>query len=178
MGTCKPVKWLWHDRRITWYLEEDLGGLNTWYLRDNLAYFCCLCVVKKGGGGAQNIWEGWNFGFKKSKSRTKVLIVKCTRNWLTRRVHGTAFLFQPWRSVRGVTPTSRRKSFTWTDVSFRPALDRPRKRLRMETSKRGCTVWRQSPRTRQSSYRAQELCVSQGGRPGLPSLISLRLLWT
>ena len=27
-------------------------------------------------------------------------------------------------------------------------------------------------------YRAQELCESRGGRPGLPSLISLRFLWT
>ena len=26
--------------------------------------------------------------------------------------------------------------------------------------------------------RAQELCESRGGRPGLPSLISLRFLWT
>ena len=26
-------------------------------------------------------------------------------------------------------------------------------------------------------YRAQELCESRGGRPGLPSLISLRFLW-
>ena len=26
--------------------------------------------------------------------------------------------------------------------------------------------------------RAQELCKSRGGRPGLPSLISLRFLWT
>ena len=26
--------------------------------------------------------------------------------------------------------------------------------------------------------RAQELCESQGGRPGLPSLISLLFLWT
>ena len=25
---------------------------------------------------------------------------------------------------------------------------------------------------------AQELCESRGGRPGLPSLISLRFLWT
>ena len=28
------------------------------------------------------------------------------------------------------------------------------------------------------SSRAQELCESRGGRPGLPSLISLRFLWT
>ena len=27
-------------------------------------------------------------------------------------------------------------------------------------------------------FRAQELCESRGGRPGLPSLISLRFLWT
>ena len=27
-------------------------------------------------------------------------------------------------------------------------------------------------------YRAQELCESRGGRPGLPSLINLRFLWT
>ena len=26
--------------------------------------------------------------------------------------------------------------------------------------------------------RAKELCESRGGRPGLPSLISLRFLWT
>ena len=26
--------------------------------------------------------------------------------------------------------------------------------------------------------RTQELCESRGGRPGLPSLISLRFLWT
>ena len=26
--------------------------------------------------------------------------------------------------------------------------------------------------------RAQELCENRGGRPGLPSLISLRFLWT
>ena len=26
--------------------------------------------------------------------------------------------------------------------------------------------------------RAQELCESRGGRPGLPSLINLRFLWT
>ena len=26
--------------------------------------------------------------------------------------------------------------------------------------------------------RAQELCESRGGRPGLPSLISLRFVWT
>ena len=29
-----------------------------------------------------------------------------------------------------------------------------------------------------SIYRAQELCESRGGRPGLPSLISLPFLWT
>ena len=29
-----------------------------------------------------------------------------------------------------------------------------------------------------SLIRAQELCESRGGRPGLPSLISLRFLWT
>ena len=29
-----------------------------------------------------------------------------------------------------------------------------------------------------SRYRAQELCESRGGRPGLPSLINLRFLWT
>ena len=28
------------------------------------------------------------------------------------------------------------------------------------------------------SLRAQELCESRGGRPGLPSLINLRFLWT
>ena len=28
------------------------------------------------------------------------------------------------------------------------------------------------------AVRAQELCGSRGGRPGLPSLISLRFLWT
>ena len=27
-------------------------------------------------------------------------------------------------------------------------------------------------------HRVQELCESRGGRPGLPSLISLRFLWT
>ena len=27
-------------------------------------------------------------------------------------------------------------------------------------------------------FRAQELCESRGGRPGLPSLINLRFLWT
>ena len=27
-------------------------------------------------------------------------------------------------------------------------------------------------------FRAQELCESRGGRPGLPSLIRLRFLWT
>ena len=27
-------------------------------------------------------------------------------------------------------------------------------------------------------FRAQELCESRGGRPGLPSLITLRFLWT
>ena len=27
-------------------------------------------------------------------------------------------------------------------------------------------------------FRAQELCEGRGGRPGLPSLISLRFLWT
>ena len=27
-------------------------------------------------------------------------------------------------------------------------------------------------------HRAQELCESRGGRPGLPSLINLRFLWT
>ena len=27
-------------------------------------------------------------------------------------------------------------------------------------------------------FRAQELCESRSGRPGLPSLISLRFLWT
>ena len=27
-------------------------------------------------------------------------------------------------------------------------------------------------------HRAQELCEGRGGRPGLPSLISLRFLWT
>ena len=29
-----------------------------------------------------------------------------------------------------------------------------------------------------SLFRAQELCESRGGRPGLPSLINLRFLWT
>ena len=29
-----------------------------------------------------------------------------------------------------------------------------------------------------SLFRAQELCESRGGRPGLLSLISLRFLWT
>ena len=29
-----------------------------------------------------------------------------------------------------------------------------------------------------AQYRVQELCESRGGRPGLPSLISLRFLWT
>ena len=29
-----------------------------------------------------------------------------------------------------------------------------------------------------SDDRAQEVCESRGGRPGLPSLISLRFLWT
>ena len=28
------------------------------------------------------------------------------------------------------------------------------------------------------SHRVQELCESRGGRPGLPSLINLRFLWT
>ena len=28
------------------------------------------------------------------------------------------------------------------------------------------------------NFRAQELCESRGGRPGLPSLINLRVLWT
>ena len=28
------------------------------------------------------------------------------------------------------------------------------------------------------AFRAQELCESRGGRPGLPSLIILRFLWT
>ena len=27
-------------------------------------------------------------------------------------------------------------------------------------------------------FRAQELCENRGGRPGLPSLINLRFLWT
>ena len=30
---------------------------------------------------------------------------------------------------------------------------------------------------KQKHIRAQELCESRGGRPGLPSLISLRFLW-
>ena len=29
-----------------------------------------------------------------------------------------------------------------------------------------------------TGFRAQELCESRGGRPGLPSLINLRFLWT
>ena len=33
-------------------------------------------------------------------------------------------------------------------------------------------------RTLTGGYRAEELCESRGGRPGLPSLISLRFLWT
>ena len=37
------------------------------------------------------------------------------------------------------------------------------------------TVVQSSPK---SPYRAQELCKIGGGRPGLPSLISLRFLWT
>ena len=28
------------------------------------------------------------------------------------------------------------------------------------------------------AFRVQQLCESRGGRPGLPSLISLRFLWT
>ena len=28
-----------------------------------------------------------------------------------------------------------------------------------------------------TGFRVQELCESRGGRPGLPSLISLRFLW-
>ena len=28
------------------------------------------------------------------------------------------------------------------------------------------------------SFRAQEVCESGGGRPGLPSLLNLRFLWT
>ena len=31
---------------------------------------------------------------------------------------------------------------------------------------------------KQMIIRAQELCKSRGGRPGLPSLISLRFVWT
>ena len=31
---------------------------------------------------------------------------------------------------------------------------------------------------RKRRSRAQELCESRGGRPGLPSLVNLRFLWT
>ena len=30
----------------------------------------------------------------------------------------------------------------------------------------------------EEEVRAQELCESRGGRPGLPSLINIRFLWT
>ena len=30
----------------------------------------------------------------------------------------------------------------------------------------------------EEEFRVQELCESRGGRPGLPSLINLRFLWT
>ena len=33
-------------------------------------------------------------------------------------------------------------------------------------------------RNGKSIFRAQELCESRGGRPGLTSLINLRFLWT
>ena len=36
-------------------------------------------------------------------------------------------------------------------------------------------VWRKVP---ESGARSVELCESRGGRPGLPSLINLRFLWT
>ena len=54
-------------------------------------------------------WRKWNFACKSLKSRMKVLIVRYTRNCLPRyiyvTVHRKVSLFQPWQSVRGVTPT-------------------------------------------------------------------------
>ena len=38
--------------------------------------------------------------------------------------------------------------------------------------------WRLYQCIRQDCHRAQELCESRGGRPGLPSLINPRFLWT
>ena len=44
-------------------------------------------------------------------------------------------------------------------------------RWTLENDYRGCCAI-------QTFRKAQELCESRGGRPGLPSLISLRFLWT
>ena len=40
----------------------------------------------------------------------------------------------------------------------------------------GCVDEQEGEKKREN--RAQELCESRGGRPGLPSLISLWFLWT
>ena len=93
--------------------------------------------------------------------------------------------WQDWASARAALIAA---TLSQTGTVIRPGLD-----PQQQTSWLAGSTCTQTTKARMLSWaaewlrrwfekrrelRAQELCESRGGRPGLPSLISLRFLWT
>ena len=80
------------------------------------------------------------------------------------------FHYHPCTNPSCLLPPQRR----WT------ALPREDKECPFSDLASSGRVWREVPESdaRSVGLRAQELCESRGGRPGLPTLIRLRFLWT
>ena len=170
MNTC-PATYFIHMNTCpaTYFIHMNTCRAPHLEMSAHITYYISLYVWGlKGGGGGWRLNKPRRKRFVKKKIIVLFMAVGEVSNPLNHTWHKSETLRQPWLfqivDLNFCLPSTLTRNVTNKKSGSYLCLDKilTHKRLKENTY----------------DIRAQELCESRGGRPGLPPPISLRFLWT